>query len=94
MKLSGKTYEIQYVEEFPKDENQVGEIDYLGQVVKIRTGMHSEMVINTIMHEALHHHLFHNLGQIGEHDEEVVSHLSNFITSFILENKELVRSWL
>lgn len=51
-------------------------------------------MMSTLLHEALHHHLFHNLGQTGEHDEEVVAHISNFMTSFILENKDLVRSWL
>jgi len=94
MKLSGKDYAIQYVDFFPDDADQVGSIDYLSQIVKVKAGMHKEFTINTILHEAVHHHLFHNLGNIGEHDEEIISHISNFFTSFILENKDLVKGWL
>ncbi len=86
IRVGGSDYDVQFKKDID-DKDSIGRCKYSERKIQVKKGIHEEVVLCTIWHEAIHLVLF-NAGQTN-HDEATVWQLEAGIIQLLRDNPYL-----
>jgi hypothetical protein len=90
LKILGCDYELMEVDQVSRDEFLFGNVDHVGQVIKIFNGLKPHRKAETLIHEILHCLLF-EIGDAERHEnEQFINTLSAMLVQVFRDNPELL----